>query len=109
MVVPLQTFGLAQNRRSAGADLRPSDLVIADNLDSHKSTAVRQAIRDTGAKLLLPPQYSPDLNPIEQVFQAQAPPARGTGQDQGERVCRHWRNSRHLHRQECANYFTSSG
>lgn len=48
--------------------LRPSDVVIADNLGSHKGTAVRQAIRDAGAKLLLLPKYSPDLNPIEQVF-----------------------------------------
>ena len=48
--------------------LRPSDIVLADNLGSHKSAAVRQAIRETGAKLLLLPKYSPDLNPIEQVF-----------------------------------------
>lgn len=48
--------------------LRASDVVIADNLSSHKGTAVRQAIRDTGARLLLLPKYSPDLNPIEQVF-----------------------------------------
>lgn len=48
--------------------LRPSDVVIADNLGSHKGPAVRKAIRDTGARLLLLPKYSPDLNPIEQVF-----------------------------------------
>jgi transposase len=48
--------------------LRPADLVIADNFGSHKSVAVRKAIRDAGAKLLLLPKYSPDLNPIEQVF-----------------------------------------
>ena len=39
-----------------------------DNLGSHKSPAVRQAIRDAGARLFLLPKYSPDLNPIEQVF-----------------------------------------
>ncbi len=48
--------------------LRPNDLVIVDNLGSHKSAAVRQAIRAAGAKLFLLPKYSPDLNPIEQVF-----------------------------------------
>ena len=39
-----------------------------DNLGSHKSQAVRQAIRQAGAKLLFLPKYSPDLNPIEQFF-----------------------------------------
>ena len=39
-----------------------------DNLGSHKGAAVRQAIRSAGAKLLFLPSYSPDLNPIEQVF-----------------------------------------
>ena len=48
--------------------LRPGDLVIMDNLSSHKGKAVRQAIRKAGAKLFFLPKYSPDLNPIEQVF-----------------------------------------
>ena len=48
--------------------LRPGDLVILDNLGSHKGKAVRQAIRAAGAKLIFLPKYSPDLNPIEQVF-----------------------------------------
>jgi transposase len=48
--------------------LRAGDIVIMDNLGSHKSTAVRRAIRTAGAKLLFLPPYSPDLNPIEQVF-----------------------------------------
>ena len=39
-----------------------------DNLASHKAKAVRNAIRSAGAKLLFLPPYSPDLNPIEQVF-----------------------------------------
>jgi len=42
--------------------------VILDNLGSHKGKAVRQAIRDVGARLVFLPKYSPDLNPIEQVF-----------------------------------------
>jgi len=48
--------------------LMPGDVVIMDNLGSHKSKAVRKAIRAVGAKLLFLPPYSPDLNPIEQVF-----------------------------------------
>ncbi len=39
-----------------------------DNLGSHKSKAVRRAIRASGAKLFLLPKYSPDLNPIEMLF-----------------------------------------
>jgi transposase len=49
-------------------NLRAGDVVIMDNLGSHKGKAVRQAIRSVGAKLLFLPPYSPDLNPIEQVF-----------------------------------------
>lgn len=48
--------------------LKPGDIVIVDNLGSHRSNAVRQAIRAAGAKLFFLPKYSPDLNPIEQVF-----------------------------------------
>src|SRR5947209_4169452 len=48
--------------------LRPGDIVILDNLGSHKGKAVRALIRAAGAKLFFLPKYSPDLNPIEQVF-----------------------------------------
>ena len=48
--------------------LKPGDIVVLDNLGSHKGRAVRRAIRQTGAKLFFLPPYSPDLNPIEQVF-----------------------------------------
>jgi len=48
--------------------LRPDDLVLMDNLGSHKGIAIRHAIRNAGARLFLLPKYSPDLNPIEQVF-----------------------------------------
>lgn len=51
------------------SDLSPGDIVIMDNLSAHKVAGVREAIEAAGAKLAtcLPP-YSPDLNPIEQVF-----------------------------------------
>jgi transposase len=48
--------------------LRPGDIVVMDNLGSHRSKAVRAAIRAAGAKLFLLPKYSPDLNPIEMLF-----------------------------------------
>lgn len=46
----------------------PGDVVIMDSLGSHKGKQVRRALRAAGAKLLFLPPYSPDLNPIEQVF-----------------------------------------
>lgn len=48
--------------------LKPGDIVIMDNLGSHKSKAVRDAIKAVGARLWFLPPYSPDLNPIEQTF-----------------------------------------
>ena len=48
--------------------LSAGDIVIMDNLGSHKGHAVRQLIRAAGAKLFFLPRYSPDRNPIEQVF-----------------------------------------
>src|SRR5262252_466005 len=48
--------------------LHPGDIVIMDNLGSHRSRAVRRALRAAGAKLFFLPKYSPDLNPIEMLF-----------------------------------------
>jgi transposase len=48
--------------------LSKGDIVILDNLGSHKGKAARQAIRAVGAHMFFLPAYSPDLNPIEQVF-----------------------------------------
>ncbi len=48
--------------------LEPGDIVIMDNLGSHKGKGVRDAIRGANAKLFFLPPYSPDLNPIEQMF-----------------------------------------
>ena len=49
-------------------ELRPGDIVIMDNLSSHKGPAVRQAIEAAAARLLFLPPYSPDFNPIENAF-----------------------------------------
>jgi len=48
--------------------LRPGDVVVMDNLSSHKRAAVRTAIEAAGCRLEYLPPYSPDLNPIEQAF-----------------------------------------
>ena len=48
--------------------LKHGDLVVMDNLGSHKGAAIRAVIRAAGARLFFLPPYSPDLNPIEQVF-----------------------------------------
>ena len=48
--------------------LRPGDIVVMDNLGSHKSVEICRAIRSRGARLWYLPPYSPDLNPIEQAF-----------------------------------------
>ena len=48
--------------------LRPGDTVILDNLGAHKVAGVRAAIEAAGARLLYLPPYSPDFNPIEQIF-----------------------------------------
>jgi transposase len=48
--------------------LRPHDIVLLDNLSSHKIAGVADAITEQGAQLICLPPYSPDLNPIEQAF-----------------------------------------
>jgi len=49
-------------------NLRPGDVVVMDNLSSHKVTGVRERIEAAGAQLLYLPPYSPDLNPIEKAW-----------------------------------------
>ena len=48
--------------------LKPGDVVVLDNLSAHKVPGIREAIEAAGAKLLYLPPYSPDFNPIEQLF-----------------------------------------
>jgi transposase len=49
-------------------ELEPDDVVVMDNLPAHKVAGVQEAIRAAGASVLYLPSYSPDLNPIEQLF-----------------------------------------
>lgn len=48
--------------------LKPGDIVIMDNLSSHKVAGVQEALEAAGARVIYLPPYSPDFNPIEQVF-----------------------------------------
>lgn len=48
--------------------LKPADVVVMDNLSSHKAAAVRHSIEKAGAELLYLPPYSPDMNPIEKAW-----------------------------------------
>ena len=48
--------------------LKPSDIVVMDNLSSHKGAGIRKAIEAVGARVVFLPPYSPDFNPIEKVF-----------------------------------------
>lgn len=90
--------------------LREGDIVILDNLGSHKSKAVRQMIQAAGARLWYLPPYSPDLNPIEQAFSKIKHWMR---QAQKRTIEDTWRHIGHLihdiQPRECANYFANAG
>lgn len=62
-----ETF-LAYVEQQLVTTLKPGDVVICDNLASHRNQKVRAALEKVGASILYLPPYSPDLNPIEQVF-----------------------------------------
>lgn len=90
--------------------LMRGDVVIMDNLSSHKSRRVRRAIRSVGAKLLFLPPYSPDLNPIEQLFAKLKHLMRKAAERTVEAT---WKRLGTLldqfTKQECANYLKNSG
>jgi transposase len=90
--------------------LRPGDIVIMDNLGSHKGQAVRQLIRSTGAKLFFLPKYSPDLNPIEQVFAKLKHLLRKAGARTADAICLALAGILPAFTpDECGNYFANSG
>ena len=90
--------------------LREGDIVVMDNLGSHKANAIRTAIRKAGARLFFLPPYSPDLNPIEQVFAKLKTLARKADTRTIEAT---WRQIGTLLDRfppaECANYLANSG
>lgn len=90
--------------------LAPGDIVVLDNLGSHKGAGVRNAIHAAGARLVFLPPYSPDLNPIEQVFAKLKHMMRAAAERTVETT---WRRAGALLDQfkpdECARYFQNSG
>ncbi|MCA3392366.1 MAG: transposase [Roseomonas sp.] len=90
--------------------LAPGDIVILDNLGSHKARRARRAIRAAGAHLIFLPAYSPDLNPIEQLFAKLKHLMRSA---QPRTVEETWRKVGALidivSPSECSNYFANSG
>ena len=101
---------LAYVEQSLLPTLSTGDIVIMDNLGSHKRQAVRQLIRTAGAKLFFLPPYSPDLNPIEQVFAKLKTLLRKADERTIEAT---WRRIGalldHFSPQECANYLVNAG
>jgi transposase len=90
--------------------LRPGDIVILDNLGSHKSKAVRQAIRAVGARLLFLPKYSPDLNPIEQLFSKLKHWLRKAGKRSADDLCNALGDILNsIAPSECRNYIVNAG
>jgi transposase len=93
-----------------GPTLAPGDIVIADNLGSHKVSGVREAIEARGASMMFLPGYGPDLNPIEQVFAKLKQWARGAEPRTGPKL---WRTIGSCLEQfsptECLNYLKNAG
>lgn len=90
--------------------LKPGDIVIMDNLPAHKGASVRAAIEAVGARLLLLPPYSPDLNPIENAFSKLKAMLRKAA---ARTVDQLWEAIAQIIQtyspQECANYFAAAG
>jgi transposase len=90
--------------------LKRRDTVIMDNLPSHKVPGVREAIESAGATLRYLPQYSPDLNPIENCFSKIKAHLRKAAARTINRLCRRIGIiATSLSTQECANYFAHAG
>ncbi len=87
-------------------DLRPGDIMIMDNLGSHKVAGVQAAIEQAGAQLLYLPAYSPDLNPIEQVFAKLKAVLRSKAIRTVDAL---WKALGDITSTECANYIRNAG
>lgn len=89
--------------------LRPNDIVIMDNLGSHKDPAIRCILRAAGARLFFLPADSPDLNPIEQVFAKLMHLLRKAAERRKEAVwCKISATIDQFLSQECENYLRNS-
>lgn len=90
--------------------LKTGDIVVMDNLSSHKAIGVRRAIEDVGADLWYLPPYSPDLNPIEKLWsKIKAHLRRVAARSIDRLVDAIGEALRAVHLEECRNYFRSCG
>jgi transposase len=90
--------------------LKPGDIVIADNLSSHKVAGVREAVSEAGATMLFLPPYSPDFNPIEMFFSKIKALLRKTEERSIKALtCRIGNILDEVRSDECKNFFTASG
>ena len=90
--------------------LQPGDVVILDNLSSHKSETAERAIRSKGAWMLFLPHYSPDLNPIEMAFAKLKAHLRSAAARTIDALWRAIGNICALFSpDECSNYFEAAG
>ena len=90
--------------------LKPGDVVILDNLSSHKSVRAENMIRSKGAWLLFLPPYSPDLNPIEMAFSKLKARLRATAARTIDDLWKAIGNICELFSpEECSNYFNAAG
>ena len=90
--------------------LKPGDIVIMDNLGSHKAAVIRKTIQAAGARLWFLPPYSPDLNPIEQTFAKIKHCMRNAQKHTIPDLCRHIGELvAKIKPDECKNYFANAG
>lgn len=97
-------------RQVLGPTLRPGDIVIADNLSSHKVQGVREAVEARGASIIFLPPYSPDLNPIENFFSKFKSLLRKAAQRHFDGlICSIAGVLQAVTARECSNYFLAAG
>ena len=89
--------------------LKSDDIVVLDNLGSHKSKAVRSAVRAARARLVFLPKYSPDLNPIEQAFAKLKGEIRKAKPRTVDAICETIRDILTRGSKECGNYLVNAG
>jgi transposase len=101
---------LAYVEQILAPSLKPGDIVVMDNLSAHKVPGVREAIEAAGARLLYLPPYSPDFNPIEQLFAKLKALLRKAAERSVDGL---WNRIAALlyafTPEECANYFRNAG
>lgn len=90
--------------------LSTGDVVVMDNLASHKVKGVREAIESVGADLWYLPPYSPDLNPIEKLWSKVKSCLRAAAARTTDRLHHAITDAfRQVHLDECSNYFKACG